>query len=175
MAAANPAAPAAAQDTRPGSPVERLTQAYGFDVGSGGLPVVMVVDPACPFCTRAVHTLRPAIEQGRMLLKVRLVAGFVNPIEASLNMAGAILTADDPAAEFMDFMARRINDPDAASRTFTEEALTIEMRTGVRDNVRLARELSIRSVPYFAWVDQAGRPRLMAGVPDSLKDLAAPR
>ena len=150
------------QDDAKTSLLRELAGAFGFEVGSGGVPVLAIIDAACPFCSRAVHTLRPAIESGRIRLLVRPV-GFVSP--NSLPLLGGILSAADPAQAFLEFMsAHAVNPGQATSGPVDPAKITQAVRQGVYDNMLLMRRHNIGSVPYFVWTGADGRIQAEAGL-----------
>ena len=154
-----------------GEVVDVLTAAYGFDVGIAGPTVVMVADPACPWCATAVDRLRPALEEGAIRMRVVPVA-VVSP--QSTKAVAAILTHSDPAARFVEYMVEKARNSNADPGPLHLDNLTTAMRDGVQANIDTIRGFGIRQVPFFAWRDAAGKAHTLTGLPeDAVRFLAA--
>ena len=157
-------APADPAMPQPAAILESLEAAWGHTIGHGGPRVSMVLDPECPFCGAAMATMRPALEAGRVHLRMIPVA-VVSP--RSGTTLAALLTAENPGAALYDFVLAKTADSATEAPKLRVEGVSAEMRQGVADNITLMRGLGIRQVPFFAWTDSDGRARILSGVPES--------
>ncbi|WP_072572659.1 DsbA family protein [Granulibacter bethesdensis] len=150
-------------------PVLRLASAhYGLVGRQGAARVYMVIDPLCPFSTRAFSTLRAAIEEGR--IQLALVPISINDHEnggASTLAALELLSAS--AAEMGDTWRRISNlghaEPDHTPNDTAQAALTL--------NLAAAHAIQMRGTPTFVWKDRLGVSRKEAGVPDDINQFLA--
>ncbi len=154
-----------------GSAVKTTAAAtYGLWGREGAPRVYMVVDPLCSFSLRAMTTLKPAIDAGRLQLAVVPVAvtdgetgGHSTP--AALAML-SVAPRDDMALRWMaDWRAWAGQDPSNPQPADAYAAL--------RRNTAAAKAIGLRGTPTFLWAKPDGSDGRMEGAPADLNGLLA--
>ncbi len=139
--------------------------------GRDGAPrVYMFVDPLCSFSLRAMTTLKPAIDAGRLQVAVVPVAitdgetgGHSTP--AALAML-SVTPRDGMAPRWMaDWRAWAGQDPSNPQPSDAYAAL--------RRNAAAAKAIGLRGTPTFLWAKPDGSDGRMEGAPADLNGLLA--
>ena len=152
-----------------GSAVKTAAAAtYGVWGREGAPRVYMFMDPLCSFSLRAMATLKPAIDAGRLQVAVVPVAvtdsetgGHSTP--AALAML-SVAPRDDMAPRWMaDWRAWAGQDPSNAAPTDAYAAL--------RRNTAAAKAIGLRGTPTFLWAKPDGTDGRMEGAPADLNGL----
>lgn len=150
-------------------PVARLAAAhFGLEGRDGAPRVYMLIDPLCPFSTRAFSALAPYTASGR--LQLALVPVSINDHEnngASTPAALELLSADPHA---MGDVWRHVSglghaDMQKAPSPVAQAALTL--------NLSAAHAIGMRGTPTLVWKDRTGAIRQEAGTPDDLNQFLA--
>lgn len=157
------AAVASADDAQAAQAYATLaTGSRWFGVGPAGAPVIyMVVDPTCPFCSRALVDLEPAVRAGEVQL--RIVPAPLLSESASEVVAGVLLSENPAVALFENAAAKTgTGGKEVQRRNFSD--LPQEVQADVARNRQNVIDLGITQIPYFAW-ETADGFRTLAGVP----------
>lgn len=150
-------------------PLAQMASAhFGLEGRDGAPRVYMLIDPLCPFSTRAYNVLAPYAASGR--LQLALVPVSINDHEnngASTPAALELLSAEPHA---MGGVWRHIStlghaDPDKAPAEVAQAALTL--------NLSAAHTIGMRGTPTLVWKDRTGATRQEAGTPDDLSQFLA--
>lgn len=134
--------------------------------GRDGAPrVYMVMDPLCSFSLRAMTTLKPAIDAGR--LQVAVVPVAVTDSETgghSTSAALAMLSVtprDAMAPRWMaDWRAWAGQDPSTSQPSGAYVAL--------QANTAAAKAINLRGTPTFLWIKPDGTDGRLDGAPNDL-------
>jgi len=154
-----------------GSAVKTAAAAtYGLWGREGAPRVYMFMDPLCSFSLRAMTTLKPVIDAGRLQLAVVPVAvtdgetgGHSTP--ATLAML-SVAPRDDMALRWMaDWRAWAGQDPSNPQLADAYAAL--------RRNTAAAKAIGLRGTPTFLWAKPDGSDGRMEGAPGDLNGLLA--
>lgn len=133
-----------------------------FSVGKVGAPVIyIVVDPTCPFCSRALTDMENAVKSGQAELRI-VIAPLLSP-KSSETIAGILLSDDPDAALFENARARA----DGQGKTVTPRNLTDlpqDVQADLMHNRQNVIDLGINQIPFFAW-ETANGYKTLAGVP----------
>ncbi len=150
-------------------PVARLAAAhFGVDGRQNAPRVYMIIDPLCPFSTRAFGALQPYVESGK--LQLALVPVAINDHEnggASTPAAMQMLSA--PSQE-MARAWRRISDVGhAVSGQEPDASASAELTL----NLAAAHAVKMRGTPTLIWKDKTGTSRQETGMPDDIAQFLA--
>lgn len=119
-------------------------------------------DSNCGYCHLAWKSLQPYVTAG---LQVRWVpVAFLAP--NSFDKAAAVLTAQDPSAEFV--AQRKAYDAKQPGKTVTPSK---EIRAKIDENNKLMQEWGFRGTPAIIYKDKSGKVMAVSGMPDP-KELA---
>lgn len=143
---------------------------YGLWGREGAPRVYMFMDPLCSFSLRAMTTLKPAIDAGRLQVAVVPVAvtdhetgGHSTP--AALAML-SVTPRDDMAPRWMaDWRDWAGQDPSNVALADAYAAL--------RRNAAAAKAIGLRGTPTFLWAKPDGSDGRMEGAPGDLNGLLA--
>lgn len=161
--------PGAAASPATVNPVGRLSAASFGLYGRRDAPrVYMVVDPLCPYSTRALQTLQPYVDAGRLQLAIVPIS--INDYEnlgASTPAAVAMLSAapDGMVPVWRRIMAQGRAPADGAVSETAEAALTL--------NLDAAHAIGVRGTPTIVWSGRDGAPHEEAGLPDDVDGFVA--
>ena len=144
--------------------------AYGLWGRDGAPRVYMFMDPLCSFSLRAMTTLKPAIDAGRLQVAVVPVAvtdqetgGHSTP--AALAML-SVAPRDDMATRWMaDWRTWADQDPSTPQPADASAAL--------RRNTAAAKAIGLRGTPTFLWAKPDGADGRLEGAPADLNGLLA--
>jgi len=136
--------------------------ALWFGIGNHEAPAVYAfIDPACPYCARAIVNIGDAISDGELQLRV-VLAPVVS--QNSPGLIASILTHEEPPIAFMEHEYAW-----AEGRRFLQPAEWTDIPGQVRDgllyNVELMKKYEIRGVPFFVFDTEEGA-RVINGVPN---------
>lgn len=138
-------------------------QTFWFSVGTIGAPTVYaVIDPTCPFCARAMKSLKGDVEAGRIELRIILA-----PLISSQapDVIAGILSQSEPVSAFweheMDIAAGGSGVDPVAFASLPEDYQAV-----IRTNYDVAVESGLPGVPYFIYENEAGEQRF-SGVPQA--------
>ncbi|MBB2156646.1 DsbC family protein [Gluconacetobacter diazotrophicus] len=157
--------PAGSTATQPAvDPVARLAAAnYGLEGPDGARRVYMVVDPLCPYSTRAMSRLQPFVTSGRLQLAIVPIA--INDYEnhgASTPAAIDMLSADPGQ---MGTVWREISAQGHA-RPGHVPAPTAAAQLHI--NMDAERAIGVTGTPTFVWRDKSGQSHMAAGLPEDI-------
>jgi thiol:disulfide interchange protein DsbG len=144
--------------------VEQLTS---IEIGDPQAPVVhMVADPNCVYCSQAWKHLAPAVDAGKIRLKVALVAVLK---QSSIGKNAAILQSPNPAQAFKK---NEEGYGQAARGEGGIEAIEPSQVSLIimRNNYKFMEKHGINITPYFVYSDKAGTPRIAMGAEGELLD-----
>jgi len=146
-------------------PVARLEASnYGLEGRDGAPRVYMLIDPLCPYSTRAFSTLQPYVNAGR--LQLALVPISINDHENNGASTPAALQLLSAGKRHMGETWEKVSasghaDPSIAPGDTAPAALTL--------NLAAAHAIRMRGTPTLVWRDRTGAPREEAGLPDSVE------
>ncbi|MDE0534221.1 MAG: hypothetical protein OXI01_22635 [Albidovulum sp.] len=128
--------------------LEALRQrAFWFGVGrEDAHPVYAIVDPACPYSAEAMLRLKEHVESGFLQLRIVLIA---TARRDSVDALASILSSPEPPAAFWQHSIAKARRGRSNLPFGDYAALPAGIRSAVRANSELARELEITGVPYF--------------------------
>ena len=137
--------------------------ALWFGLGAMDAPVAYAfIDPACPYCARAISQLTPLVETGDLQLRIALV-----PVisEKSPGFIASIFAAEEPPIAFLkhelDWTQGRTDLAGAEYQDLNEV-----LRRGVSANVEMMTSYEIPGVPFFVFDTEDGA-RVINGVPET--------
>lgn len=151
-------------DDRSAELLAALEEGFWISIGHASAPAVyMVLDPACPYCAKAVANLKDDIEDGRIELRV-LMAPLIS--QRSIDLIAGIMQADNPAEALWNHELEyaRNGASTLAPGAFSE--LERPVIDALLANRALAEQYQLPGVPFFAW-RQAGGVSLLSGVPEA--------
>lgn len=165
-------APAVEQAPAPSADDAEAARAYAtlatgsrwFGVGPANAPAVyMVVDPTCPFCSRALVDLEPAVRAGEVQLRI-VPAPLLS--ESATEVVAGVLLSENPAVALFENAAAKAGTggKEVQRRNFSD--LPPEVQADVGRNRQNVIDLGITQIPYFAW-ETADGFRTLAGVPSA--------
>lgn len=163
----NVAQPMAAQATEQTDPVKTLaSSSFGLEGRETAPRLYMILDPLCPYSTRAFTALQPYIERGDIQLGLVPIA--INDYEnahASTPAAIAMLSAGRKGMGQMwhKIMAQG-HAPGDIAQTDSSPAL-------LQLNMAAAHSVGLKGTPTFVWADSKGMSHVEAGLPDDLARL----
>lgn len=170
----NPKAPSP-HPASPGTPkpdidaLRRMSQtSYGLYGPDSAPRVYMIVDPLCPYSTRALERLRPFVDSGR--LQLALVPISINDWEngrQSTPAAQAMLSAAPGAMQdsWQKIIASGHADPAVAPAPDASARLAL--------NLNAAHDVGMMGTPTLIWRDRAGVTHNEGGLPDNLEQAIA--
>lgn len=133
-----------------------------FSVGLPGLPeLFMVADPQCPFCHRMWQTLKPLVENGKVQVRVILIAG----LSGSDPHARSLLANENPAVAWLQGQGSVEGFPiDAAPGVGTKAWSDAGRYLSL--NMDFIREFEINTTPFLAYVSPDNRLFTSRGIPN---------
>ncbi|WP_291366618.1 thiol:disulfide interchange protein [Acetobacter sp. UBA5411] len=133
-------------------------QIHGGDVGAADAPqVVMFIDPRCSFSVRAMRLLQPAVDRGRLRLKV-VPLSLLDYEDAGASTRYALAMVGRPASSMVgDWMNDQLGAHLDQTSTTAKEALD--------QNMTVAHSLSLTGTPTFFWRKKDGTAGRLDGVP----------
>jgi thiol:disulfide interchange protein DsbG len=150
-------------------PVARLAAAnYGLEGRDGAPRVYMVVDPLCPYSTRAMSALQSYVASGRLQLAIVPIA--INDYEnngASTPAAIDMLSADKGQ---MGNVWREISDLGHARPGHLPAATA---GAGLQLNLDAAHAIGMSGTPTLVWKDRTGQSHSQAGLPNDIEGFLA--
>lgn len=134
------------------------TNSFWFEVGAYDAPTVYAfIDPDCPFCARAMLNLQEEVEGGKLKLRVMLTP-FLH--DASIGLAGAILTTTDPenpaSVAFWKHELERAYGVSSLEPLADLSKIPGELVDGMQANIDLMKAAGIAGVPYFVYATEGG-------------------
>lgn len=133
-----------------------------FGVGPADAPVIyMVVDPTCPFCSRALTDLEPAVRAGEVQLRI-VPAPLLS--ESAAEVVAGVLLSENPAVALFQNAAAKSGKGGSEVRRRNFSDLPADVQADVSRNRQNVISLGITQIPYFAW-ETADGFRTMTGVP----------
>lgn len=161
-------APAAVEaSASPQTDGEMLLQAmredgFWFAIGETSAPVAYVfIDPMCPYCAKAIHNLKPKLDDGSLQLRV-LLAPVLS--RASYGKIASILTSQDPVGTFLEHELEYAQRGASGLPRANEDDIPAELAEGVRANYGMIFDNGLPGVPFFAYETSDG-PKFLSGVP----------
>jgi len=135
---------------------------YWFSIGKADAKIVyMFADPMCPYCGKAINTLKADVEAGKLQLRI-IMAPLVS--QRSPTAIAGILLSENPAQAYwehsLDFGSR--GSSKLAHSDFSN--LPDDVNARVKTNWDMFKENQIPAVPFFAWQGNKGY-MFKAGVP----------
>jgi hypothetical protein len=139
-----------------------MQNGFWFAVGAQDAPTVYaLMDPACPFCAKAVHSLMPDLQAGKLQLRI-LLAPLVS--EGSPDLIAGVLTADKPVDMFMKHEISKAEGVQSPLVPAPYDEITPNLKANVQNNIDFAFRYDLGGVPFFAWKDEGGI-KAFSGVP----------
>ena len=136
---------------------------FWFGIGYPDIPTVYAfMDPACPYCAKAITNIGKEMEQGKIELRVLLV-----PVvsSGSGDLIASIMTHDNPPLAFMEHEYAHAN-----GSTYLDpgdwNGLPDWMQTRILDNVEIMEKYEIKGVPLFVFDTKDG-VRIVPGVAEA--------
>ena len=157
--------PASTGAPKPGiDVVQRMSQAsYGLYGPDSAPRVYMIVDPLCPYSTRALERLRPYVDSGR--LQLALVPISINDWENGRQSTPAAQAMLSSAHGHMQETWQKIiasGHADPAVPPAPEAAAQLAL------NLNAAHDVGMMGTPTLIWRDSDGVTHNEAGLPDNL-------
>ena len=121
----------------------------------------MVVDPTCPFCSRALTDLEPAVRAGEVQLRI-VPAPLLS--ESAAEVVAGVLLSENPAVALFQNAAAKSGKGGSEVRRRNFSDLPADVQADVSRNRQNVISLGITQIPYFAW-ETADGFRTMTGVP----------
>lgn len=135
---------------------------FWFAIGESSAPVAYVfIDPMCPYCARAIHNLKPKLDDGSLQLRV-LLAPVLS--RASYGKIASILTSQDPVGTFLEHELEYAQRGASGLPRANEDDIPAELAEGVRTNYGMIFDNGLPGVPFFAYETSDG-PKFLSGVP----------
>lgn len=127
-------------------------------------PVIYVfADPVCPHCIAGFGRLRDIVDQGKLQLRVALTPYLS---QESLDLATAVLRADDPGAAFWKLETERAaHNRNGIAPLPAKTWLDPERLAALDRNVKWFSEHSLAGTPFYLWREASG-VRVLYGEPD---------
>lgn len=141
--------------------IKAANQSVYFSVGLAGRPAIyMVADPQCPFCHEAWRTLKTLVFDGKIQVRVIMIAG----LKGSDPLARSILSHDDPSGVWLagqgSIQGTRIDPPPAVGTPEWDRAGQF-----LQINSGFIRQFNITQTPFLAYVTPEGQLYANRGVP----------
>lgn len=133
----------------------------GLSGGLIGIPsapeVIMFIDPQCIYSTKAMHILQPAIDAGKVRLKI-VPLSLLDYEDNGASTVNARAMLSLPAHEMAQaWVNGRLNPELAAPEPDSGEKLA--------RNTRIARQIGLIGTPTFVWMHRNGGIGRIDGVP----------
>ncbi|MBY4639731.1 thiol:disulfide interchange protein [Gluconacetobacter entanii] len=127
-------------------------------IGTTSAPeVIMFIDPQCIYSTKAMHILQPAIDAGKVRLKI-VPLSLLDYEDNGASTVNARAMLSLPANEMAQaWVNGRLNPGLAAPEPDSGEKLA--------RNTRIARQIGITGTPTFVWMHRNGKIGRLDGVP----------
>lgn len=127
-------------------------------------PVIYVfADPTCPHCVAGFGRLREFVDQGKLQLRVVLTPYLS---QESLDLATAVMRADDPGAAFWKLETERAaHNRNGIAPMPAKTYLDPERLAALDRNIKWFSEHSLAGTPFYLWREEAG-VRVLYGEPD---------
>ena len=143
---------------------------FWFGIGYPDIPVVYAfMDPACPYCAKAIMNIGDEMEQGKIQLRVVPVPVISTE---SPGLIASIMADDHPPEAFMEHEYAHATGrpclengrPCLESRDWS--SLPGWMQTEILGNIDIMEKYEITGVPYFVFNTKDG-VRIVPGVPEA--------
>lgn len=149
--------------------VTRLAASHFGIYGRDGAPrVYMVIDPLCPFSTRAFSALQGAVAEGRLQLAIVPIA--INDYE---NKGASTPAALDLLSAPPQTMADVWRDISRQGHARPGHPATPDAPGHLQANLQAAHAIGMRGTPTLVWTDKVGGEHVEAGVPGDLATFLA--
>ena len=142
---------------------EMRHDAMWFGIGKLDAPVVYAfIDPACPWCAKAIVSIGEAVTTGKLQLRIALV-----PIvsQDSPGLIASIMTAAEPPIAFMEHEYSKAEEGRNGLQVGNWSDLPGLLRTKLLDNVEMMKKYKLRGVPFFIFETEDGT-KFINGVPE---------
>lgn len=137
---------------------------FWISIGHSSAPAVyMVLDPACPYCAKAVANLKGDVEEGRIELRV-LMAPLIS--QSSIGLIAGIMQAENPAEALWNHELDYARNGASSLAPAAFGDLEKPVIDALLANRELVEQYQLPGVPLFAW-RQAGGVSLLSGVPEA--------
>ena len=151
------------------NPVRRLSAAsYGLYGGKEAPRVYMVVDPLCPYSTRALQTLQPYVDAG--MLQLAIVPISINDYENHAASTPAAIAMLSVPSDAMVPLWHRIM---AQGHAPADVTISDNAQATLKLNLDAAHAIGVRGTPTIVWSDRNGTPHQEAGLPDDVDRFVA--
>ncbi|MCE2576686.1 DsbC family protein [Komagataeibacter sp. FNDCR2] len=151
------------------NPVGRLAAtSFGLHGRKDAPRVYVVVDPLCPFSIRALQTLQPYVDAGRVQLAIVPIS--INDHEnggTSTPAATAMLSV--PPDDMVSMWRRIITLEHAPADISVSDGAAAALKL----NLAAAHAIGVRGTPTVVWSDRKGMPHEEAGLPDDTDGFVA--
>lgn len=140
-----------------------------FTVGLPDRPALyMVADPQCPFCHEAWRTLKNLVFDGKIQVRVIMIAG----LRGSDPIARAILSQPDPSAAWLSGQGSIPNTripagPDVGSKEWNAAGNFLQINAG------FIHKFNITQTPFLGYVTPEGAMIASRGVPKDFDSFLA--
>lgn len=135
--------------------------------GHAGTPrLYMIVDPLCPWSIRALQSLQPYVDNGKLELAIVPIA--INDYEnnhTSTPAAQAMLSVGQ--RQMVDVWREII----ALNHAPEDVSLTETSGASLQLNLQKAHMVGLRGTPTIVWLDKSGVSHTQSGLPDNVDAL----
>lgn len=141
--------------------IEAVNDTVYFSAGLAGRPAIyMVADPQCPFCHEAWRTLKTMVFDGKIQVRVIMIAG----LKGSDPLARSILSHTDPSGVWLagqgSIQGTRIDPgPAVGSSEWNRAGQFLQI------NANFINRFNITQTPFLAYVTPEGKLYANRGVP----------
>ncbi|MBV1834143.1 thiol:disulfide interchange protein [Novacetimonas pomaceti] len=145
----------------PSSDANEQAGLQGLSGGLTGTPsapeVIMFIDPQCIYSTKAMHMLQPAIDAGKVRLKIVPLSllDYEDNGASTVNAKAMLSLPENEMAQA--WVNGRLNPGLAAPEPDSGEKLA--------RNTRIARQIGLTGTPTFVWMHRNGGIGQIDGVP----------
>jgi len=164
--ASGSASPAVSDDVDPFGRLE--TASFGIEGRSGAPRVYMIVDPLCPFSTRAMATLQGYVSAGRLQLAIVPIA--INDYE---NNGASTPAAIDMLSAGQQGMGNAWREISALGHARPGQVVADTAGAQLKLNLNAAHAIGVTGTPTLVWRDKTGVSHRSAGLPTDLEALLA--
>jgi len=140
-----------------------------FTVGVPGAPAIyMVADPQCPFCHETWRQLRPLVFNGKVQLRIIMIAG----LAGSDPIARTILSRSDPSAAWLNGQGsvRGVEVRDGPAEGSPE---WLQAGNYLQINAEFLRKYAVTSTPFLAYVTGDSKVYASRGLPPDMNAFLA--
>lgn len=133
-----------------------------FAIGAPGAKTVyMVIDPTCPFCSKALVDLEDDVRNGEIELRV-VMAGLLST--KSIETIAGLMLAENPGVALFENAKARINQGGQAVTPRNEADLPEDVINDLNVNRLNVFDLGLSEIPFFIWKTEEGI-KMDSGVP----------